>query len=214
MFALLLAFVPPLVVVAARGVLALAVAAARGRAPRRRVWCFAFLAVLQLVRLLDPEHARALLLPLIPARARRDRVHPVARRFARSSRSRSRCPSSRSSLRGTVPLAVDDAEARRRQRRDAHAGRARRARRVPGELADARRTGRSTRAVSGLRAARARRRPGIRARRRSTSHTTQAVPPILTGQRPTGSSCRRSPTTPTTSSPCSASGTRSGRPSR
>ena len=66
-FALLLAVVPPLVVVAAEAMVALLSRTLAGTLHIVAIWCFGFLAALQLVRMLDPERGVALLLPLVPA---------------------------------------------------------------------------------------------------------------------------------------------------
>ncbi len=67
MFAVALAFVPPLVVLAVEAVTSLASATLSGALHVVAVWAFAFVAVLQLTRLLDVERGSALLLPMVPA---------------------------------------------------------------------------------------------------------------------------------------------------
>jgi hypothetical protein len=66
-FALALAFVPPLVVVSVEMLAALVSRALSGALHVVAIWGFAFLAVLQLTRLLDVERGAALLLPMLPA---------------------------------------------------------------------------------------------------------------------------------------------------
>ena len=69
LFALLLAFAPPLLVVLAEAVIGLVWALLSRALHIAAVWCFGFLAVLQVVRMSEPERAVALLLPLLPAAA-------------------------------------------------------------------------------------------------------------------------------------------------
>jgi hypothetical protein len=66
-FSVLLAFVPPLLVLAVEALAGLVSASVSGVLHIVAVWGFAFLAVLQLTRLLDIERGAALLLPMIPA---------------------------------------------------------------------------------------------------------------------------------------------------
>ena len=210
MFALLLAFVPPLVVVAAEALVALAVAHARRRAAHRRD-----------LGLLVPRRAAAR--PAARPRARRARC---CCRWCRPRSRRSRTCVSRAfrsflSLSLALPviglarLRRDGSAGRRRRGRRAdvpvatpHSGRARGLRRVPGELADAR--GRVARRACGIRTSPVSRATRTWYPRATTVHdsTTHAVPAILTGQLPEPSRCRRCRITRTTSSRCSASGTR------
>ena len=110
-FALLLAFVPPLVVVTVEAVLAPLSRSLAGALHIIVVWTFSFLAVLQLMRLLGPERAGALLLPMIPAVL-------AAIAYIRFSAFRSFLSLSLAlpvialvAFVATAPLAVDDAEA-------------------------------------------------------------------------------------------------------
>jgi len=110
-FALLLAFLPPLVVVTVETVLAPLSRSLAGALHIIVVWTFSFLAVLQLMRLLGPERAGALLLPMIPAVL-------VAIAYIRFSAFRSFLSLSLAlpvialvAFVATAPLAVDDAEA-------------------------------------------------------------------------------------------------------
>jgi sulfatase-like protein len=110
-FAVLLAFAPPLVVVAFEAGLALLSRSVAGAVHVIAVWSFSFLAVLQLMRFLDPQESAALLLPLIPAAL-------VAVAYLRFPAVRSFLTLSLAlpvialvSFVATVPLAVDDAEA-------------------------------------------------------------------------------------------------------
>ena len=68
-FALLVTLVPPLVVIALEMVTSVGGLqdARRGDIHMVGIWCFGFLAALQLVRMLDPERGAALLLPIVPA---------------------------------------------------------------------------------------------------------------------------------------------------
>ena len=66
-FALLLTFAVPLLVVLVEAVVALAWDLLANALHIAAVWCFGFLAVLQLVRMLEPEQGFALLLPMLPA---------------------------------------------------------------------------------------------------------------------------------------------------
>jgi Sulfatase len=66
-FALLLAFAPPLIVVTVEAGLALVSRSLAGALQVVAVWSFSFLAVLQLMRHLDPARTEALLLPMVPA---------------------------------------------------------------------------------------------------------------------------------------------------
>ena len=66
-FALLLAFIPPLLVVASEAIVALLSRTLAGAVHVVAIWSFSFLVALQLVRLLDPERGAALLLPMVPA---------------------------------------------------------------------------------------------------------------------------------------------------
>jgi Sulfatase len=107
-FAVLLAFLPPVLVVAVETLVSL-VTATLGRALHIvAIWGFAFLAVLQFLRLFDPEPGAALLLPMIPALL-------VALLYMRSRALRSFFSLSFAlpvvgclSFAATVPLAVDD----------------------------------------------------------------------------------------------------------
>ena len=111
LFALLLAFVPPFFVVTVEAVLAPASRSVAGALHVIAIWSFSFLAVLQLVRFLDPEHTGALLLPMIPAAL-------AAVAYIRFATFRSFLSLSLAlpvialvAFVATVPLAVDDAEA-------------------------------------------------------------------------------------------------------
>lgn len=66
-FAVLVAFVPPLAVVVLEAVASLVSRTLAGVLHILAVWCFACLAVLQIVRLLDVQRGAALLIPLLPA---------------------------------------------------------------------------------------------------------------------------------------------------
>ena len=66
-FALLLAFVPPLVVVGLEAIVSLVSRTLGGVVHIVAIWCFGCLAVLQIVRLLDVQRGAALLIPLVPA---------------------------------------------------------------------------------------------------------------------------------------------------
>ena len=66
-YALLLAFVPPLVVVLVEFVVALVWALLARALHILAIWSFGYLAALQLVRMLEPENGAALLLPMLPA---------------------------------------------------------------------------------------------------------------------------------------------------
>ena len=68
-FALLLAFAPPILVVLAEAVIGLFWALLSRALHVAAVWCFGYLALLQLVRISEPERAVALLLPVLPAAA-------------------------------------------------------------------------------------------------------------------------------------------------
>jgi hypothetical protein len=108
-FALILALGAPLLVVAVEAVASIVWAMLARALHIVAVWCFSFLAALQLVRLLGPERGVTLLLPIVPA--------------ALAALAYMRWPAFRSFLSiavalpvlgvlvfvGTVPLAVDDA---------------------------------------------------------------------------------------------------------
>ena len=66
-FAIALGLVPPLLVVGVEAIAGLASTTLARALHIVAVWCFSFLAALQLVRLFDPEQPIALLLPMIPA---------------------------------------------------------------------------------------------------------------------------------------------------
>ena len=66
-FALLVAFVLPLVVVGAEALLSLVSRTLGGALHIVAIWCFGFLAVLQFARLFDTQRGAALLLPIVPA---------------------------------------------------------------------------------------------------------------------------------------------------
>jgi hypothetical protein len=66
-FALILAFAVPLVVVAVEALAGIVSRTLANALHIVAIWCFGFLAALQLVRLLDPVRGAALLLPLVPA---------------------------------------------------------------------------------------------------------------------------------------------------
>ena len=66
-FALLLAFVPPLVVVGLEAIVSLVSRTLGGVVHIVAIWCFGCVAVLQIVRLLDVQRGAALLIPLVPA---------------------------------------------------------------------------------------------------------------------------------------------------
>ena len=66
-FAVLLAFLPPLLVVAVEAIVAPVWKLLSRALHSVAIWGFGFLACLQLVRLLEPELGIALLLPMIPA---------------------------------------------------------------------------------------------------------------------------------------------------
>ena len=110
-FAVLLAFVPPLVVVTVEAVLAPLSRSVAGALHVVAIWSFSFLAVLQLVGFLDPQRAGALLLPMIPAAL-------LALAYIRFAAFRSFLSLSLAlpvialvAFVATAPLAVDDAEA-------------------------------------------------------------------------------------------------------
>jgi Sulfatase len=107
-FAVLLAFLPPLLVVAVEALVSLVTAAVARALHIVAIWGFAFLAGLQLLRLVDPERGATLLLPMIPALL-------VALLYVRSRALRSFFSLSFAlpvigclSFMATVPLAVDD----------------------------------------------------------------------------------------------------------
>ena len=108
-FAVLLVLLPPLAVTAAEAVIS-AVSRTLSRTLHIvALWGFAYLAVLQLVRLLDPERGAALLLPMLPAGlvALAYVKWPVVRSFLSVSLA---LPAlALVSFVATVPLAIDDA---------------------------------------------------------------------------------------------------------
>jgi hypothetical protein len=108
-FALVLAFGPPLLVVLVEAVVGFVWALCSRALHVAAVWCFGFLAVLQLVRMSEPERAAALLLPVLPAAA-------LAFAYVRWDAFRTALSISVAlpvlgvlSFVATVPLAVDDA---------------------------------------------------------------------------------------------------------
>jgi hypothetical protein len=110
LFALLLAFAAPLLVVLAEAIVGLVWPLLSRALHVAAVWCFGFLAVLQLVRMTEPENGAALLLPLLPAAA-------LAFAYMRWNAFRSILSISLAlpvlgvlAFVATVPLAVDDAE--------------------------------------------------------------------------------------------------------
>jgi hypothetical protein len=109
-FALLLAFALPLLVVVAEAVIGLVWAMLSRALHIAAVWCFGFLAVLQLVRMTQPDQAVTLLLPMLPAAL-------IALAYMRWSAFRSGLSFCVAlpvlgiiAFAATVPLAVDDAE--------------------------------------------------------------------------------------------------------
>ena len=66
-FTLLLAFLPPVLIVAAEALVSVVWAMLARALHVAVVWCFSFLAVLQLLRLVEPERAASLLVPILPA---------------------------------------------------------------------------------------------------------------------------------------------------
>ena len=208
LFALLLAFAPPLLVVLGEAVIGLVWALLSRALHIAAVWCFGFLALLQLVRMSEPERAVALLLPVLPAAA-------LAFAYMRWNAFRSVLSISVvlpvlgvASFVASVPLAVKD--------------------RPPVDVAvrtstpvvlvvfDEFPVSSLLRADGSLDAVRypsfaSLARDGVWYPRATTVHefTTQAVPAVLTGKVPGPGSSRRSPITPTISSRSSASATRS-----
>jgi Sulfatase len=109
LFALILALVPPLLVIAAEAAASLVSETLARALHIVAIWCFAFLTTLQLVRLLDPARGVTLLLPLVPAAL-------AAAAYVRWRPFRSFLSLSLAlpvmgllAFVGTVPLAVDDA---------------------------------------------------------------------------------------------------------
>lgn len=108
-FAILLAFGPPLAIAAVEAIVARVWALLARALHVAAVWCVGFLAVLQLVRLLEPANGAALLLPMLPAAL-------IALAYMRWDAFRSVLSVAvvlpilgALSFAATVPLAVDDA---------------------------------------------------------------------------------------------------------